>query len=78
MWSVHRGDQYMLQELGSRDSGDHFPEVCPNGEYTVTAAYAEERSATVGTQPPGQEHQTKMELLERRRSLSIDQETFII
>jgi hypothetical protein len=59
MWSVHRGDQYMLQELGSRDSGDHSPEVCPNGEYTVTAAYAEERSATVGTQPPGQEHQTK-------------------
>ncbi|KAJ6056709.1 hypothetical protein N7444_005807 [Penicillium canescens] len=61
MWSVHRGDQYMLQDLGSRDSSDHFPEGCPNGEYIVTAAYAEERSATVATQPPGQEHQTKNE-----------------
>ncbi|KAJ5657800.1 uncharacterized protein N7484_001449 [Penicillium longicatenatum] len=41
IWSLHRGDQYALQELGSRDSGDRGHEHHPNGEYSATITYDE-------------------------------------
>ncbi|KAJ5966614.1 hypothetical protein N7481_013328 [Penicillium waksmanii] len=56
MWSIHRGDQYALQELGSRGSGDasNSDEVrlTQNGDYNVTAAYTQNFSASDET-PPG-------------------------
>jgi hypothetical protein len=41
IWSLHRGDQYALQELGSRDSGDRRHKHHPNGEYSATITYDE-------------------------------------
>ncbi|CAI7570156.1 unnamed protein product [Penicillium pancosmium] len=55
MWSIHRGDQYALQELGSRGSGDgsNSDEVrlTQNGDYNVTAAYTQNFSAADETSP---------------------------
>lgn len=60
MWAIHRGDQYALQELGSRDSGDgsNSDEVRLNGDYSVSAAYTQQFSASNDTQPQ-QDYGTK-------------------
>ncbi|KAJ5933645.1 hypothetical protein N7454_005974 [Penicillium verhagenii] len=42
IWSIHRGDQYALQELGSRDSGDRAHDHDPNGEYIATIGFDDE------------------------------------
>jgi hypothetical protein len=43
----------------------------------VTVTYAEERSATVGTQPPGQKHQTKHGII-RTTEVIVNWPDFII
>ncbi|KAJ5921108.1 hypothetical protein N7466_009434 [Penicillium verhagenii] len=42
IWSMHRGDQYALEELGSRDSGERAHDHDLNGEYSATIGFDDE------------------------------------
>lgn len=58
LWSIHRGDQYALQELGSRDSGNRS-EFDLAGEKNATTRYAEKWYSTDHLHPERHEYGEK-------------------